>query len=264
MGRNFDEGRRCGRVRLAAVGMALTIAGVAAGLGGCGASNPYPVGSFDRGERFSARGKHHEAIDALDSFIRRNPTDSLSARAQYLKALSYMELKEYPLAAVELQILRKDFPASEFAEDAFYQEGLAYLNQVGRIQRDVSGAYEARAHFRKFLAQYPDSPHVPQVQEHLRHISDIIVSKRISAADVFEHLGRHAAAGLVLQSTYEEEKESRLLDKVLFLRGQMAAKAGERGTAAEAYQRLLADYPDSKFAAAARVALAGLARADKS
>jgi outer membrane protein assembly factor BamD len=222
------------------------------------------MGTYEHAEFFSSRGKHHEAVDAFDSFIRRNPTDSLAAKAQYLKALSYMEIKEYPLAAVELRILRKDYPNSHLIEDAFYQEGVAYVKQVGRIQRDVSGAYEARSHFRGLLEQYPQTKYAPQIKEHLQHISDMIVRKRLGAADVYRHLGRFDAAGLVLESALTEESESRLLDKVLIMRAEVALKAGQLEAAERAYRRLLEEYPESDHAASAQAGLDKLTSADES
>jgi outer membrane assembly lipoprotein YfiO len=237
---------------------------VLAGVCGCGTSNPYPVGSFERGAHFNEHGKHRDAVAALEDFVRRNPTDSLAARAQYLKALSYLGMKEYPLAAVELKILRKDYPASELVEDAYFQEGVAYFREVGRIERDLSGAHEARRHFRRFLELYPGSQHAEQAQEYLRQISDMVVRKRLGAADVYLHLGRPGAAGIVLESILAEEGESRLLDRVLLLRASAALKEGQQDVAADAYRRLIREFPSSPLVEEAETALEDLADTDQS
>ena len=76
-----------------------------------------------------------------------------------------MELEEFPLAAVEFQILRKDYPTSPRVEDAAFEEGIAYFEEVGRIQRDITGAVEAREHFREFARQYPGSRHLEAVRD---------------------------------------------------------------------------------------------------
>jgi outer membrane protein assembly factor BamD len=231
---------------------------------GCGTSNPNPSGTFARGLYFTEHGKNQEAVTAMEDFLRRNPTDSLAARAQYLKALSYMKMKEYPLAAVEMKILCKDYPSSELVENASFQEGLAYFLEVGRVERDLSGAYQARTHFQKFLLNYPDSQHVPEVRDILRKISDMIVRKRLGAAEVYLHLGQPAAAGQVLDSLLAEESQSGLLDRVLLLRGKSARKAGQREAAVAAYRRLIEDYPNSPLVSEAQSALADLADADES
>jgi outer membrane assembly lipoprotein YfiO len=231
---------------------------LAAAIAGCGTGNPYPPGSFDRGFYFFEHGKDQQAAEALETFVRSNPTDSLAARAQYLKAMAYMKAKEYPLAAVELRILRQDYPSSELVEDAFFQEGVAYLRQVGRIQRDISEAYAAREHFQQFLLRFPNSSHRKQVQTYLQDISDMIVRKRLGTADVFRHLGQHEAAAIILQVTYEEETDSRLRDRVLLAWAEAAERAGDLDMARRAYGLLVEEHPDSRLVPVARAALARL------
>ncbi len=148
-------------------------------LGGCGAPNPHPVGSHERGVFFADQGKDVEAVAALESYIRKNPADSLAAEAQYLKGMTYMEMGEYPLAGVEFQILRKDYPTSNRVEDALFQEGVSYLEQVGKVQRDITGAHEARLHFLKFSQEYPNSSHMPEVVAYRGEISDLMVRNRL-------------------------------------------------------------------------------------
>ncbi len=237
---------------------------LALGLLGCAASNHFPVGSYERGALFNEQGKHQEAVQALDAFIRTSPTDSLVARAQYLKALSYMKMKEYPMAAVELRILCKDYPTSEYVEEAEFLQGVADFEQVGKVQRDIGGAFEARDQFHRFLKLYPASRRAEEAREYLRRIADLVVRKRLAQARVYGHLGQHDAAVIVLGTTLEQERDSQLLDRVLLLRGEEAEKAGEPDVARESYQRLLDDYPQSKLAGEAREALERLRDADAS
>ncbi|MFH1845790.1 MAG: outer membrane protein assembly factor BamD [bacterium] len=229
---------------------------------GCGTGNPFPTGSYDRGAHYNSHGKHHEAVQALETFIRQNPTDSLAARAQYLKALSYMEIDEYPLAAVELKILRKDYPTSELVEDAFFHEGVAYFKQVGRVQRDLTGAYESRSHFGQFLRVFPGSDRLPEVEEYLKRISDLIVEKQLGVADVYRHLGRHKAAMLALETVLEEEPGSTRLDEVLYYLGAAAIRAENYDQARSAFQQLLAEFPESPFAGKSRSGLDDLPTED--
>lgn len=246
------------RTPAAALAVALCLLGAAAG---CGLHNPYPVGSFERGAYYAERGNAVEAVAALESFVRHNPTDSLAAEAQYLKAMTYMDMEEYPLAAVEFQILRKDYPTSERVEDAFFQEGLAYLGQVGRVERDLTGAYDARAHFRRFLEAYPRSPRAAEAQAKLQEISDLVVRKRLSQVNVYRQLGRHEAVAVTLDDVLAAEPGSALLDQVLWERARTALKLQDTATAARLYRRLVAEFPDSDAGRRAAAALRGLPEA---
>jgi outer membrane protein assembly factor BamD len=225
------------------------------GLGGCGASNPYPAGSYERGVFFAEQGKEVEAVAALESYIRANPTDSLTAEAQYLKAMTYLEMREYPLAAVEFQILRKDYPTSVRVEDAFFQEGVAYLEQVGRVERDITGAYEARLHFLEFSQRYPDSEHMPEVTAYMAEISDLMVRKRLEQVKVYNQLRRYEAVAITLDDVLVEEAGSTLIPDVLWQRAKAAEKLEDLDSAARMYERLVDEYPDSRYASRASKAL---------
>ena len=216
-------------------------------LTGCGASNPHPVGSYERGVFYAEQGKDVEAVAALESYIRNNPTDSLTAEAQYLKGMTYMEMGEYPLAGVEFQILRKDYPTSSKVEDALFQEGVAYLNQVGRVERDVTGAYEARLHFLKFSQEYPDSKHMPAVVEYMAGISDLMVRKRLEQVKIYQQLRRYKAMAITLDDIMGEEAGSSLIPDVMWERAKVAEKLDDPDTAARMYERLINEYPDCRY-----------------
>ncbi len=241
-----------GALLLAAVGL----------MTGCGGSNPYPVGSYDRAMYYLEDGKNLQAAQALESFVRNNPTDERADEAQYQKALLFITTKEYPLAAVEFQILRKDFPTSERVEDAYFQEGVAYFLQVGKVQRDVTGAHEARLHFLKFSREYPDSKHLPAVRDYMAQISDLMVKKRLQQAKVFWQLKRYAAIEVTLKTAMENEAGSSLLDEVMWRRAEAALKQDDQALAQSMYTRLLTDFPDSRFAGRARKAKASLENLD--
>ncbi len=227
-----------------------------AGIWGCGAGNPYPPGSFQRGVFFAENGKNLEAVSAFESYVRKNPTDSLAAEAQFRKAMTYMAMKEYPLAAVEFRILRKDYPTSPLVEEGAYREGLAYLRQVGRIERDISGAYQARVHFKDFLESYPNSVFRPEVEKSLTEISDMIVAKRLREINVYRQLGRYRAVATSLDNVLADEPGSSLMDKVLWQRAEVAFRLQQDTVARSFLQKLADQYPDSPLAAKARAKLA--------
>ena len=227
------------------------VAALALGLwaGGCATGNPHAPGSIERADFYAEKGNNLEAVAAYEAFVRHNPTDSLASEAQFRKALIYMELKEYPLAAVELQILRKDFPTSARVEEASYQEGLAYLRQVGDIRRDASGALEARAHFLRFRSTYPQSVRLPDVEIQLAAISDLMVRKRLAQVDVFRNLSRWQAVAAVLDGLLVDEPKSSLIPEVLWQRARAAEKLNDFPGAAGFYDRLATEFPESPYTA---------------
>jgi outer membrane assembly lipoprotein YfiO len=241
--------RRGLRGRLVWCGAAALALGVLSG--GCGTGNPHPPGTLERADFFANKGSRLEAVAAYEAFVRHNPTDSLAAEAQFRKAMIYLDLKEYPLAAVEFQILRKDFPTSERVEEALFQEGVAYLRQVDDIRRDASGAIEARSQFLRFRSTYPQSARLAAVDAELAGISDMMVRKRLAQVDVFRQLGRWQAVATVLDGLLTDEAQSSLIPEVLWERARAAVKLDDPTGASTFCERLVADYPASPYVAEA-------------
>ena len=214
---------------------------------GCGSSNPYPVGSYERAVDFRDRGKHQQAADAYGLFLRRSPTDSLAAQAQFDKARSYMEIKEYPLAAVEYQILRQEYPTSELLEEAMFQECESYLLQVGRAERDMTPGFEARDRYLSFLRTYPMSPFRPTVEERLVQISDMVVVKQLKTVDLYRRLKKHESAAIVLDRLIESERKTRLRDRLFWERYRTAIRLEETPVAIEQLEHLIAECPGSSY-----------------
>ena len=106
-----------------------------------------------------------------------------------------MAEKEYPLAAVELQILRQEYPTSELVERAVFEEARAYLLQVGRNERDITPAYDARLRFLTFMEPIPPRPCGPRSRDYLVEISDMIVRKRLDQLDGLRAPGRAGGDG---------------------------------------------------------------------
>lgn len=224
--------------------------------GGCAGTNRLAAASYERALFDHERGHDREAVATIEQFLRRSPGDSLAASAQHLKVLALLKLKEFPLAAVELQILRQEYPTSEYVGESWFLEGVALLRQVGRLERDIAPALEARIRFRRFLDGWPEAPEAAEARAHLVSISDLELQKKLGEAEVYVQLGQPAAAGVVLDTVIAQEKEGRLRPRALLRRAEVALRAHRPEEAVAAWERLVAEHPDSPEAAAARRALA--------
>lgn len=248
------------RGRLAAAWLFSLLGCAALGLtaAGCGAGNPHAAGTYERGLYWLEKGRYQDAVDAFGLFVRQNPTDSLAAQAQFDKAMASMKMRDYPLAAVEFQILTKDHPTSPLVEEALFRQGECYYFQVGRIERDVTPAYEARLHWLEFSRQYPQSSFMPEVRAYMAEIADMMVKKRLQRIEVYRQLGKWGAVALGLDRTLQEEPASSLLDEVLWKRARVAERLEETDVAIAMYRRLVEEHPDSSHHDRAREALARL------
>lgn len=241
--------------------MLLAAFGMLVATAGCSVKNPHEIGTYERAQFWVDNERYQLAADAFEAFVRQNPTDTLAAEAQYGKARALMGVKEYPLAAVELQILAQDYPISPLVEDANFREGECYWFQVGRLERDVAPAYEARLHWLDFASRYPTSRYMPQVREYMQEIADVMVRKQLRAVRIYQQLRRHDSVALVLDRILEEEPTSGLLDNVLYERARSAEKLDDSDTARSMYRRIVVEYPESIWSPEAQAALDRLGEA---
>ncbi len=239
------------RTRVLAILAATALAAVLFAVGGCGMTNPYPAGSYERALAYHQNDKHHEAVDAYAAFLRRSPTDSLAAQAQFEKAMSYMEVKEFPMAAVELQILRQEYPTSDYVERAVFEEANAYFRQAGRVERDITAALDARLRYQAFMESYPASSRLDEARERILDVCDMVVAKRLKQLEVYERLGRDDAIAVSLDRLIVTEPQSRLRPRVMLRRLELALDADDHDVARDLATRLADEYPLSEEAARA-------------
>ncbi len=244
--------------RISVLSLVIIAAGLTV-LAGCGGSTSHVTGTYAKASSLRESGKHRRAVEAYSLFLRRSPTDSLAALAQFEKALSYIEIKEYPLAVVEFQIMRQEYPTNALVEEAFFREGEALLMQVNGIEKDITAAHEAREHFLSFLQTYPVSPFGNEARSMLVEISDMVVRKHLRSARFYRRMKKYEASAIVLDRLLETERRSGLVSEVLLERAEMAHKlevpADEKGF----LQQILKDHADSPEAKTARKRLESFA-----
>ncbi len=87
------------------------------------------------------------------------------------------------------------FPFLDEAAYAQMQVGMAHYRRVEKPDRDRSEAEFAEQEFQIFLQKYPQSPLVPQVQQQLRNVQEILADGDFKHRAVLQHQGRLPSRG---------------------------------------------------------------------
>ena len=216
-------------------------------VGAFGCSHPWnalPEGSYERGKSEAEGGATLDAIEDLKLFIRRNPQDPLADDAQFLVGKSYMETEDYPVAAVEFEIMQVDYPSSELADDAAYLEALSYVKQVPDYRLDQTITKKAMDKLNHYLKTYPSGKHVKEVHDELDQLQAKLDRKHFDSAAFYERRGHLVAANQVLENILEESPNSPLRPKILMLKGQTDLKLKNYQDAVTALRELVDRWPD--------------------
>jgi len=214
-------------------------------LAGCsGAYSGMPSGSFERGEAKFEDESWYDAVEDLRLFIRRSPTDPRAPQAQYMIATSRYKDEDYPVAAVEFEILRNDYPTSDLVDDAWFMQGMCYVQQVPKIELDQTPTRQAVQHFVRYLRENPGGKHREEAEKELDKLNLHLDQKSMAAAQLYRRLRRWRAAAVTADAFLELRPDSELRPEMLLLAGEAHTQTVQWDRARAVYESFLQEYPD--------------------
>ena len=191
----------------------------------------------------------------LQTLINTYPDSEYLAKAKLAIADSYY--KEGGTASLDQAILEyKDFitffPFLDEAAYAQMQVSMAHYRRMMKPDRDRTEALNAEAEFQTFIQKYPNSTLLPQAQQRLREVQEVIAEGdyRIAKFYFTRHSDRASAARL-LELTSRFPLYSRA-DDANWMLGQIYERNERKEVAAVFYTRIVKDYPLSPLAADAK------------
>jgi outer membrane protein assembly factor BamD len=195
----------------------------------------------------------------LQTLINTYPDSEYLAKAKLGIADSYY--KEGGMAGLKQSIVEyKDFitffPFLDEAAYAQMQVAMGHYRQMEKPDRDHTEAVEAEAEFQTFLEKYTNSPLLPQAEQHLREVQEVLAEGNFRIASFYYIRDSYRAAGarlLELTNRYPLYSEA---DRANWMLGQIYEKTEHNDIAAKYYSRIVKDYPLSPMAGDAKARLA--------
>ncbi len=191
----------------------------------------------------------------LQTLINTYPDSEYLAKAKLAIADSYY--KEGGTAGLDQAILEyKDFitffPFLDEAAYAQMQVSMAHYRRMMKPDRDRTEALNAEVEFQTFIQKYPNSKLLPQAQQRLREVQEVIAEGdyRIAKFYFTRHSDRASAARL-LDLTSRFPLYSRA-DDANWMLGQIYERNERKEVAAVFYTRIVKNYPLSPLAADAK------------
>jgi len=237
-------------------------------LTGClGKKSPAPIAGtsaepdkvlFDRASNDIKHGKYTVGRLGFQTLINTYPDSEYLAKAKLGIGDSYY--KEGGLAGLKQAIVEyKDFitffPFLDEAAYAQMQVAMGHYRQMEKPDRDHSEVVQAEAEFQTFLEKYPNSPLVPNAEQHLREVQEVLAEGNFRVAEFYYIRNAYKAAGarlLELTNRYPLYSEA---DRANWMLGQIYEKTEHNDIAARYYARIVKDYPQSSLTGDAKARL---------
>jgi outer membrane protein assembly factor BamD len=242
-----------------------SVALVATFLAGCfGKKNTAPTAGtsaepdkvlYEKASNDLKHGRYAVGRLALQTLINTYPDSEYLAKAKLAIGDSYY--KEGGTAGLKQSIVEyKDFitffPFLDESANAQLQIAMAHYRQMEKPDRDHAEAVQAEAEFQTFLEKYPNSPLVPQAEQHLRDVQEVLAEGNFRVASFYYVRTAYRAAGARLIELTNRYPLYSQADHANWMLGQIYEKGEHNDLAARYYSRIVKDYPLSPLAGDAK------------
>lgn len=229
----------------------------AALLQGCATTKPSgpPDVMFKEGEQSFQKGNYEDAIAQWKKVKESYQSPELSARAEINIADAYFLNKDYIEAAAAYEDFRKLHPKHERAGYALYRQAMSHYNQIHSIDTDQTPVKNSLVTFQSYLAQYPGGEHTAEVTEKIRDCRDKQLQYEIYVGRFYLKTDKYTAAIGRFEAALMAFPELPRCDEVLYYLGKSYQDAGQQSKAREAFERLVKEFPSSRFAVYANRAI---------
>jgi outer membrane protein assembly factor BamD len=221
---------------------------------------------YDRAMNSVKHSRYTEARLDFQTLINTYPDSEYLAKAKLGVADSFYKeggTSSLTQAVEEYKNFIVFFPFLDEAAYAQMQVGMAHYKMMEKADRDNSHAEAAEDEFRAFLLKYPQSPYVPQAEQSLRNVQEILADGEFGIARFYytKHDLNASAARLVEVTgrypLYSQSDEALWMLGSIYERAKLTVKNEDQKNhwadlAGKCYDRIVQDYPMSTLAPGAK------------
>jgi outer membrane protein assembly factor BamD len=220
---------------------------------------------FDRAIKNIEHGDYEAARLTLNTLINTYDTSEYLAKAKLAIADSWFrEGGTHGLAQAEAEY--KDFilfyPNMEEAAESQFKVCTIHFKQMEKADRDNTQGQRAEDECRQVMVQFPNSKFVPQAQQMLRDVQEVLADKEFRTGEFYHHKGSFPAAANRLAFVAQQYPLFSSSDEALWLDADAYKHMGDHfeNQEADVLTRIVREYPLSVHVNAAKERLTAMKR----
>jgi outer membrane protein assembly factor BamD len=218
---------------------------------------------YDKAIKDLEKGRYEIARLTLNTLMNTYDSSEFMAKAKLAIADSwYREGGAGGMAQAEQEY--KDFilfyPTMEEAAESQFKIAMIHYKGMDKADRDPNQGLRAEQEFRQVLVAYPNSKYAPLAEQHLRETQETLAEAEMKTGSFYDQRGSWASAANRFGGLVDQYPLYSRADEALWREGNDFSRFGARfrPRAGQAYQRIVRDYPLSKYAEQAKQRLKDL------
>jgi outer membrane protein assembly factor BamD len=210
---------------------------------------------FDDGMRSFNEKKYVRAIDSFTRIKTDYPFSPLVNQAELKAADAHYLNEQYPEAVNLFKEYQSMHPTSEEMPFVTLRLGQAYFDQFTGVDRDQKNTEIAKGYFEAVITNYPKSPQAAIAKEKLAQAVEYLAEHEFAAAQFYFQEQKYPAARDRFEEIVRKYRDTPTAVKSLYFLGESYRLEKNTMRATLAYEALIQRYPQTKYAADARVQL---------
>lgn len=206
-----------------------------------------PEEQFAYAKRIFDKKDYYKSKTQFTIVVLNNPGGRVIEKAQFYLAESCYYLKEYVLAVAEYEKLIRSLPQSPYVDDARYKIGMCYYKLAPGYALDQEYTYKAISQFQQFLEEYLDSDLKPEVEKRLEECRNKLGKKIFKTGELYRKMGYYRSAIISFDKILADYYDTKFIDDALFWKGECHRKLEEWEDSEKAFHDLLTKYVQSSW-----------------
>ena len=220
-------------------------------LAACGETVVPPPRTADyylsEGDTLIADERYDDAIATLQKIRDNYFSPEVNARADLKIADTHYLAEQYAEAATAYEAFLKQYPDHESSAHVLYQLGNAYFKQMLTPDRDQTATSNALSAFATFVARFPGDPRKDEAVDLMARCRQQLAAHELGVGAFYVRTKYYAAAIARLTSLPNDYPDFTRQDEVYYQLGRAWLGLEDRPKAADAFNRLYKEFPESKY-----------------
>jgi outer membrane protein assembly factor BamD len=224
---------------------------------GCSARK-VPAGEdyYQQGEALYSQRQYQGAIENYQHLIDQFPFSPYAEQAELKIGLAYYKTGDYAQAVASLSDFQRMHPTSKNLALATYYLAMTHYKQVGLPDRDQSNTIAAMQQFEMIEQRFPESEFAELAHQRIVVCRELLARNELYIGNYYMKQANFRATESRMAELMENYPDTPVAPEGLYELGTALQKEGKKYSAAQAFTALVMHYPQSTFAAKAKVQLA--------